>query len=52
MIQPQGTGTPPDATDEEPRAARYGTFEYDVSEAGRGAHRPRTPEQAETEVNS
>lgn len=49
MIQPQGTGTPPDTdTAEQPPEHRYGEFTYPVPASGGRRRKPET----ETEVAS
>lgn len=50
MIQPKGTGTPPDTTTDEPQPGRrHGVFAYEVPVADRGQHRAS---EAEAEVAS
>ena len=49
MIQPQGTGTPPDTDTAEQPAHRYGVFTYEVPVIGRAK---RFAPEAETEVTS
>lgn len=51
MIQPQGTGTPPDTDTAEEPAHRYGVFTFPVPECSGSSHRRRATE-TENEVSS